>query len=967
MALLERRRAPRAPAGSPDRATPACAPAPRRAPAASSPSGSSGTRPPMAVVGLARRARGAGPRRRSRGAASTSAQLELERCGRARAPPRAVRRRAARSWRSASSGSPPARTASTWPSLALAQLARRPRRGARAGRRRRRRAGRQGARSASSRRRRSAGRRPLLGVARQAALDLGLASAEHAPPLDEAGHRDLEVAGAARPRAAGAPRVAGAPRRPRPPLARRRPRRFELGQARARDARARRSRSRRSASAACARGTASSSAPRHGRSASTLRADAGGRRERRRRVAVGGAARASAARVRRPGRRPGQRGATSAAVRPPRRPRRPRGGLLDGGRGDPAAPARTRQPSARSGRPSRRHHHEVGSGEGEVDRLLPAVAHRPRPPASRRVEQTIDRGDRPRGAATWRRTALGPAGRDRRRAPPTPDAPTCAGQHRARDPARACSVGQGRRAVRRPSDHDGGQRPPRRPPRRPRPSRRRSRPGRRSEPTTPSTPRQALGAGGAACLVERRAPAPRRGPRAGPLLLGARGAPARPTSSRRSARRVAASARPPRSARWRRACSVAATRSLSSAASTSRSRAPTLGGGQPGRRAAASARVPLEGGCEGADRPSATATASSACAARPPSAHGVELRRDLGWPSLRLGGGHLGRRAPGRPPRPRWPELAGQAGRLGLERGDHVDVGRRVEGAATTAPLAQHAGRPRARSTRPCTRPSAVARSSSRWADSSAAVASARRRARSERRGSSALRRGTRPVRPGAVCAPGRGSAARRRPGSAARSAARSASAAWERAAAAWRSSGRIWRRTSRTRSPRRSRFSSVAASRRSARSRRRRCLSTPAASSMMARRSSGRAFEDGVELALADDHVLLAADARVREQLLDVEQPARRAVDGVLAVAGAEQRPGDGDLGQVDRQLAGELSMVSDDLGPAQRRPVGRPGEDDVLHLRRAHASAGPGRRAPRSRRRRRWTCRCRWARPPR
>ncbi len=65
----------------------------------------------------------------------------------------------------------------------------------------------------------------------------------------------------------------------------------------------------------------------------------------------------------------------------------------------------------------------------------------------------------------------------------------------------------------------------------------------------------------------------------------------------------------------------------------------------------------------------------------------------------------------------------------------------------------------------------------------------------------------------------------------------------WERAAAAWRSSGRIWRRTSRTRSPRRSRFSAVAARRRSARSRRRRCLSTPAASSMMARRSSGRAL----------------------------------------------------------------------------------------------------------------------------
>ena len=67
-----------------------------------------------------------------------------------------------------------------------------------------------------------------------------------------------------------------------------------------------------------------------------------------------------------------------------------------------------------------------------------------------------------------------------------------------------------------------------------------------------------------------------------------------------------------------------------------------------------------------------------------------------------------------------------------------------------------------------------------------------------------------------------------------------------------------------------------------------------------------GPGVEHGVDLALADDHVLLAADARVGEQLLDVEQPARHAVDGVLAVAGAEQRAGDRDLGEVDRQQAG-------------------------------------------------------------
>ena len=60
-----------------------------------------------------------------------------------------------------------------------------------------------------------------------------------------------------------------------------------------------------------------------------------------------------------------------------------------------------------------------------------------------------------------------------------------------------------------------------------------------------------------------------------------------------------------------------------------------------------------------------------------------------------------------------------------------------------------------------------------------------------------------------------------------------------------------------------------------------------------------GTRVEDGAELALAHDDVLLTPDAGVREQLLDVEQPARLAVDGVLALTGAEQRAGDGDLRQ--------------------------------------------------------------------
>ena len=69
-----------------------------------------------------------------------------------------------------------------------------------------------------------------------------------------------------------------------------------------------------------------------------------------------------------------------------------------------------------------------------------------------------------------------------------------------------------------------------------------------------------------------------------------------------------------------------------------------------------------------------------------------------------------------------------------------------------------------------------------------------------------------------------------------------------------------------------------MASRRRSAFSLRLRYLRTPAASSMIAAAVLGAGVEHGVDLALADDDVLLAADAGVGEQLLDVEQPARHA-----------------------------------------------------------------------------------------
>jgi hypothetical protein len=94
---------------------------------------------------------------------------------------------------------------------------------------------------------------------------------------------------------------------------------------------------------------------------------------------------------------------------------------------------------------------------------------------------------------------------------------------------------------------------------------------------------------------------------------------------------------------------------------------------------------------------------------------------------------------------------------------------------------------------------------------------------------------------------------------------------------------------------------------------------------------------------------VHLAADTGVREQLLDVEQPARVAVDLVLALAGAEHPAGDGDLGVLDRQRAVGVVDGERDLGPAQRAPPAVPAKmtSSILPPRSAFAPCSPSTQA--------------------
>ena len=82
-----------------------------------------------------------------------------------------------------------------------------------------------------------------------------------------------------------------------------------------------------------------------------------------------------------------------------------------------------------------------------------------------------------------------------------------------------------------------------------------------------------------------------------------------------------------------------------------------------------------------------------------------------------------------------------------------------------------------------------------------------------------------------------------------------------------------------------------------------------------------GAGVQDGVEAPLTDDDVHLPADAGVREQFLDVEKPARLAVDGVLGTAAAEQGSPDRHLGVVDRERPVGVVDSQLHLGSAQRR----------------------------------------------
>ena len=91
---------------------------------------------------------------------------------------------------------------------------------------------------------------------------------------------------------------------------------------------------------------------------------------------------------------------------------------------------------------------------------------------------------------------------------------------------------------------------------------------------------------------------------------------------------------------------------------------------------------------------------------------------------------------------------------------------------------------------------------------------------------------------------------------------------------------------------------------------------------------------QDLFQLALTDHGVERAADPRLGQELLDVEQPHDLAVDPVLALAAAEDRAADLDLGHRHGDLARRVVDDQLHLGHTEGRTRRGSGEDDVGHV---------------------------------
>ena len=108
--------------------------------------------------------------------------------------------------------------------------------------------------------------------------------------------------------------------------------------------------------------------------------------------------------------------------------------------------------------------------------------------------------------------------------------------------------------------------------------------------------------------------------------------------------------------------------------------------------------------------------------------------------------------------------------------------------------------------------------------------------------------------------------------------------------------------------------------------------------------------IEHRVNLALADDHVLLTANACVRQQFLHVEQTALHAIDCVFAFAAAEQNAADGYFRKFDWQQTCRVVDGQHYFRAAKCRALRRARENNVVHLLASHRTWCLGAKHPRN-----------------
>ena len=108
---------------------------------------------------------------------------------------------------------------------------------------------------------------------------------------------------------------------------------------------------------------------------------------------------------------------------------------------------------------------------------------------------------------------------------------------------------------------------------------------------------------------------------------------------------------------------------------------------------------------------------------------------------------------------------------------------------------------------------------------------------------------------------------------------------------------------------------------------------------------------EDLLDPPLRDDRVALAGEAHICEELDDVGSAHTGAVDEVLAVPVAMRPADDGELGYVERAVAGLVVEEKLDLAPVRGRPVPRAGVEDVVRLFGAQLGGAEAPRRPHDR----------------